>query len=202
MVPTISFVPEGHLYAYHLSKMQDWKNLPLYTLGDCQMVLSAPRLFACLLSKSGKPLRAVSQQIPWTSKTSFFGPQLLEKLMAFNPFHFPNQWLWGSGILMHIPVYFTLSCLFLWPELPPLQSTHDLFSPNSTTLHFIPSLMWPLLSLCLCSLFYQSSGWYLGCSECFDIYLALFKGLGKPSVLLLYCHLSFPPQIYILFYQT
>ena len=75
----------------------------------------------------------------------------------------------------------------------PPQQLQSVSSPN-TSLHFLPSLMWSLLSFYLCSLFYQSSGWFLAYSEWFNSYLAMFHGWGKPMVLLLYHHLSSPHQ--------
>ena len=43
----------------------------------------------------------------------------------------------------------------------------------------------------MCSLFFQFSDWFLGCSEWFDIYLAVFEGPGKLRVPLLLCHHNF-----------
>ena len=67
------------------------------------------------------------------------------------------------------------------------------FSPKPT-LHgsYRPQGCW--FSTCRCAgLFSQSSDWFLGCSELFDIYLAVFKGRGKLRVALLFHHLNPSP---------
>lgn len=165
-------------------------------LGSPQNVPSAPGLHACLLPRS----RAAHHMAIYQPCC---GPIKLQSLSLTGC---KNSWKSAHLIFLatgfeyvfswnHLCTFLFLSHLSPQPGVPPLWSTCDLFLLQTTSLHLLPSSNWPLFSLLLCGLFYQSSVWFLDYSEWFYSYLAVFKEQGKPGVLL-QCHHLIPSLLF------
>lgn len=132
--------------------------------------LSVLRLFACHLSRyrvmpSGLYLRKSQSPL----KLQSLSPAGCKNSQKSSPLIFPTSGF-GEVFSLWTSLCAPLSLTFLCnqgslPSTAPVM--HDPFLPKPH-LCFLPSRMWPLLSLLLWSLFCQSSGQFLVYSEWFD----------------------------------
>lgn len=105
----------------------------------------------------------------------------------------------GEVFSMHDPLFTPLSPL----PLPIIRDpSWDQFLPQTMSLHLLPSYLLPPLSVYLCSFLCQSSDWFLGYLQWFDIYLPMFKGWGKPRAHILLQHLASPAMIFFFLLQV
>lgn len=150
---------------------------------------SACELFACLLFRNkAVPLGIYPRQACWPLKLQSLNLAHCKNSQKSASLIFPAN-DFGEVFSSCGPLCDPLSWLSLWPQVPPLCCTHDLFLPQTISSHFLPYLMWLLTSLYLWSLFCQSSGWFGGYLEWFDSYSVVLKGWDEPKVLLVCCHL-------------
>lgn len=155
------------------------KSLSLFPFSHALSTQSAP---GCLHASSpgvgqrpqvsiqGNPKNSYSSIWAWlvakpTTTTNQPNKQTNHKIQLYSA-PFPSKWLWGSSLLVHIPVHPTLSFFSQDLVIPPLHSTRDTFTASQTTSsHFLHFAVWILLFLYLRSMFYQTSDWFPECSE-------------------------------------
>ena len=116
---------------------------------------------------------------------------LVAKTHKFNPSHFPSQWLWGSGLLMHCPVCSSLSWLSLWPHSLPSRALIFKFflKPYLCTPYFSWGGFLSPYTCAVCSISSQNN--ILGVQTNFIfIYLCL---RNEASLLSSYCTAILPP---------
>ena len=113
------------------------------------------------------------------------------KKKKIGPLIFPAS---GFGVKFSLWVFLCtlLSHLSLWLGLPTLCSTFNPFLPQTTSLNLcLPRCGLSFPSTCaVCS--FSPQVHFLGIQNDFDKYLPVFKGEGKPKVLVQFCHHSFP----------
>lgn len=152
-------------------------NLSLCTLGYPQIVLSALGCLPAFCYGVGQHSQGSIQR---TYKTPAFESCWFQKLMKTGPCHFQRQWLQGSALLVHFPVWTSLPLSSPLPNftankaLSPLQHLWSVSPPNPistfpTFLDMVSSLpldVQVVLSVYMFNLF--------GYSVWFDSYLVLY----------------------------
>lgn len=137
-------------------------------------MLSAPGLFACILSRNGTaPFMFYLSQACWRLQPLALS-SASRRMNEIWPFSFFNGFVEIFFLCVSLCVPFSLILLHDH-DSPPSAAHITLLSPK-LCLHFLPSSVCTLLSLWLWGLVCQSLGQFPGYLGWFDSYLVVFVG--------------------------
>lgn len=157
-----------HLYQRH---SKQGNHFSLCSSGNPLTILPATRAQPCFLARAP----------PGTDVQNFRLCALLfmKNRQHWNPLLFPRQYFWGTVFLCNLlgvfslffpPLYFSLS-LSLRSELPSHhRSCHSFLPPVNSAIPTFYGLFFVHSHAVLLS---KTSDWFTGCSEWFEIYIAV-----------------------------
>ena len=138
MVLAISFVPTRHLHEKppFCDVLQEEQSsyclAPVFFRSLPPFYLPLGSLPAFSLGAGQRPQGTSPSQAHQSLKLQSFKPHWLQDFMKISPTHFPSQWLWGSILFLHSPVFSFLSLSpFSVTRAPsPLQHPWSVSPPN------------------------------------------------------------------------